>query len=239
MEDSCFAGRRLWKTGGLIALLSVRQRADRITRSALRRTLAMMAGGDISEKSHYRPQHLYFAVFQTLFFFSTPHMQGIRICGVSEFTRRRCLVLMVHVWYTESAAERFVCSCISLPDGCAPLYVHLRLHTVHVCGRLKSLYIITRNPRERVDRAPAHQCPPEVPHTVSQRCPPIVIYDNHRDQVAAHNLNHAGGGSEKPERSRWTADFGLPASFILQQQFVLFLPPPPIQKSNLEHMAGG
>lgn len=34
--------------------------------------------------------------------------------------------------------------------------------------------------------------PPEVLHSISQRCPPIAIYDNHQDQIVAQSLNHAG-----------------------------------------------
>lgn len=64
--------------------------------------------------------------------------------------------------------------------------MHFCLHIVHMCRRVKSLYIINRNPREQVDKVPAHQCPPEVLHTNSQLCPPIVIYGNHRDHITAH-----------------------------------------------------
>lgn len=39
---------------------------------------------------------------------------------------------------------------------------------------------------EQVDKAPAHQCPPEVLHTLSRLCPPIVIYGNHWDHITAH-----------------------------------------------------
>lgn len=82
MEEFLFCQKVTTKSVGLIALLSVSQTVHRITRSELQRTLVMMmmAGGDISEKSHYQLQNVYFASFQTVF----PHMQETWICGVTE-----------------------------------------------------------------------------------------------------------------------------------------------------------
>lgn len=120
-----------------------------------------------------------------------PHMYETRI-----WLTWRSLFLIVHVWYICGVMSRlfsyFLPSCFVL------LTVHLYLHTVHMCRRVKSLYIITRNPRQQVDKAPAHQCPPEVLHTISPLCPPIVIYGNYQAHITAQILNHAGGGSEKP-----------------------------------------
>lgn len=51
------------------------------------------------------------------------------------------------------------------------LSMHLQQHTVQMCRCVKSWYISNGNPREQLDKAPAHQCSPEVLHTISQLLP--------------------------------------------------------------------
>lgn len=96
-----------------------------------------------------------------------------------------------------------VCERERCTDSQMPCLFSYLFHQVGACSPVSELTahgvgvlspcIINGSLREQVDKAPAHQCPPWSPiHSISQRCPPIVIYDNHQDQIAAQSLNHAG-----------------------------------------------
>lgn len=76
-----------------------------------------------------------------------------------------------------------------------------RLRTDRTCVGVLSPCVITRTLREQVDKSLPTRVPPEVLHSISQPCPPIVIYDNHQDQMAAWSLNHAGAALRSSEAS--------------------------------------